>query len=499
MEITPPSPSASFFDAVVRAVLTVLLATASLQGEAAVPGPHPESRTAAESQQLVLVPCELPRLAQPARCGALDVAEDPLHPRGRRLAIHVAVLPATDGTALRDPIVPLLGGPGESAIDAAAVFAEQWASLRRERDIVLVDQRGSGRSGAFGCNLHGTGGAAISLAHLFPAMAAAQCARRLRARVDLRMYTYVHYAHDLEQVRRALGYDALNLSSGSYGTRAAQAFMRTFPGSVRTAYLGSVIPLDVATPLTMARSAQHELDRVFDACEADTSCRRAFPALREEFRGIAARLDAGQVRVAVPGGTKVELPRGPVAEFLRSHLYRPAGAAEVPWLIHRAHKGDWAPIVEGILDRAQGMASALDPGLFLTITCNEDVAFIREADIAAASRDTFLGDYRVREQQAACRDWNSGGLPKGYRQPLRTSVPTLFVSGDRDAASPLWFTARVAPGFLDRVEIVARGQGHTEWNPCIAQLYERFVRSGATSGIDGSDCPAIPRPPFKTR
>ena len=144
------------------------------------------------------------------------------------------------------------------------------------------------------------------------------------------------------------------------------------------------------------------------------------------------------------------------------------------------------------------MASALDVGTFLTLTCNDDVAFIRERDVAAATRDTFLGDYRVREQQAACRHWTSDGWPAGGRTPARSSVPTMFVSGDSDAASPLWFTARVAPGFSDRVEIIARGQGHTEWNPCLGRLYDLFVRSGATRNIDGKVCSAIPRPRFRT-
>lgn len=497
MEITTPSSPASLCAAAVRTAFVFALLASPLRASAAASTPDPGNRGTAEDRQLRLAPCRLPGLAQQARCGAIDVPEDPRHPEGRRLAVHVAVVPATGGAASRDPIVPLLGGPGESAIDAAAVLASQLAVLRRQRDVVLVDQRGSGRSGAFGCDLHAAGDAAESVAHLFPAAAAARCARRVRARANLDMYTYVQYAHDLEQVRRALGYGALNLFAGSYGTRAAQVFMRVFPDSVRTAYLGSVVPVDVATPLTMARSAQTELDRVLDACAADASCRHAFPALREELRIIAARLDAGQVRVPVPGKARVELSRGPVAEFLRSRLYRPAGAAEVPWLIHRAHGGDWAPIVDGILERAKGMASALDVGLFLTITCNDDVAFIREPDIAAASEGTFLGDYRVRQQQAACRDWGSGELPPDYRKPLRTAVPTLFVSGDSDAASPLWFTARVAPGFSDRLEVVARGQGHTEWSPCIGRLYERFLRSGATAGIDGSECAAVPRPPFK--
>ena len=124
---------------------------------------------------------------------------------------------------------------------------------------------------------------------------------------------------------------------------------------------------------------------------------------------------------------------------------------------------------------------------------------MREDEVEESSDGTFLADFRVRQQQAACEHWPKASLPEGYRDPVRSQVPAMFVSGDLDAASPLWFTGRVAPGFANRVEIVARGQGHTEWSDCIGDLYEKFVRSGAAQGIDPATCPGAPRPPFRTQ
>jgi pimeloyl-ACP methyl ester carboxylesterase len=211
---------------------------------------------------------------------------------------------------------------------------------------------------------------------------------------------------------------------------------------------------------------------------------------------VLARLDAGTVRVALPGATDAPLARGRVVEWLRARLYRPRGAAELPWLIHRAHAGDWSAIVDGILAQAREVDTHYALGLWLSITCSEDIQFLREADIAPATEDSYLRDFRVREQAAACRAWPKATLPDGYRERVRSAVPTMFVSGDQDAASPLWFTAQVAPGFQNRVEIVARGQGHTELNDCVDRLYMQFVESGKASGID-PDCPVTPRPPFK--
>lgn len=451
-------------------------------------------------EPLSLTECTLPAISTPARCGELTVPENPDEPDGRQLKIAVAVLPATDGTALPDPIVPLSGGPGEETIGAATFYAERVGALRRNRDILLVDQRGTGRSNKLRCNLHDPANPAPNLRDFFPLAAVKACAVELSQRSDLTQYTYRHFARDLEQVRLALGYGKLNLFAGSYGTRAAQVFLRTYPESVRTVFLGSVVPIDEVTPLTMAKASQAAFESTYDACAAETGCRSAFPNLRAEIDEVLKQLDAGTVRVPVPGSaTRAVLDRGRVVEWLRARLYRPSTAAELPWLIHQAHAADWTPIVEGILEQVRGFDEDYGIGLFFSITCAEDLAFLREDEIAPVSENTYLGDYRVRQQLAACRHWPKASLPDGYREPVRSALPTMFVSGDMDAASPLWLTEHAATGFSNRVEIIARGQGHTEWNDCVGRLYTQFVETGKTDGIDPSSCPPIARPPFRTR
>ncbi len=340
----------------------------------------------------------------------------------------------------------------------------------------------------------------MSLRDLFPPAAVNRCKQQLSERADLTQYTYLHFANDLEQVRRALGYGKLNLFGGSYGTRAAQIFMRAYPQSVRTAYLGSVVPIDVITPLTMAKSAQVALENTLAACAAELACKTAFPNLRVEFDQLIARLDTGEVRVAIPGRSGTfPIHRGRVMEWFRSMNYRPASAAEMPWLIHRAYMGDLAPLVDGVLSNARNADAGLSFGLFFAITCNDDVAFMRDEDIVRETQGTFLGDYRARQQQAACKQWPKVSYPADYRTPVRSAVPTLFVSGDMDGATPLWMTQRVAPGFSNRLEVVLGGKGHTDVSECIPGLYEQFVRRGDARGLDASACKPVPRPPFKTR
>jgi pimeloyl-ACP methyl ester carboxylesterase len=434
-----------------------------------------------------LAPCELPGVQRAAKCGVIEVPENPDKPSRRRLQLAVAIVPAEAGGAHKDPIVPLMGGPGEDAISAAEYYLSTIGPLLRDRDLLLIDQRGTGKSNGLRCKLYDPQNPAQSLRDLYPLEAVQRCATELSARADLTHYTYPNFVRDLEYVRRALGYGPLNLTAGSYGTRAAQVYLRMYPTSVRTAYLGSVVPLDVATPLVMAKAADAARNQTFDACAADAACRSAFPNLRKEFDEMVRQLDEG-----VPS-----LDRGRVAEWFRSLTYRPYSATELPWLIHRAHAGDWEPIKQGIRSNAAGMDAAASFGLLFSITCNDDVAFISEADIARETQGTFLRDYRVRQQQAACRHWPEVATPTD-RTPVKSSVPTLFASGDSDAATPLWYTERVAAGFSQRAEIVVGGQGHTEWSDCVAALYERLVREGSVRNLRGARCPAVPRPPFKT-
>jgi pimeloyl-ACP methyl ester carboxylesterase len=447
---------------------------------------------------VALQPCTLPGVERSGRCGAIEVPENPHRPGSRKLEIHFVVIPAANGHPRQDPIVPLLGGPGEAAIETGQMFVERLAPMLNDRDLLLVDQRGTGQSGALRCHFFSPDAPAESLQNLFPPARVASCAKDLARRADLTQYSYQRFADDLEKVRRALGYGSLNLFAGSYGTRAAQVFVRIYPGSVRTIYLGSIVPIDIAIPLPDAKAAQAMLERTFAACESDAACRSAFPRVRDEFSQVMECLASRRVFVKVPGhsGT-ITLGQGRVAEWFRSLLYRPSSAARLPLLIDRASKGDWAPIVQGILEDARDADTDLSFGLLLSITCSDDVPFVHPEEVTGATRNTFLGDWRLRQQQAACKAWPHSVVSASYREPIHTQVPTMFASGDSDGGTPLWFTEHAAPGFQNRVEVIMSNRGHTEWDRCIETLYQRFLNQGSVQGLDASTCSHLARPPFK--
>jgi pimeloyl-ACP methyl ester carboxylesterase len=446
-------------------------------------------------------PCKLPGVAETVRCGSIEVSENPDKQTSRRIRIGFAVVPATGDRAADDPIAVLMGGPGEDAISMAPDFAEMFAGLRTDRDLLLVDQRGTGRSNALTCNMYEDSEAADNLRDFLPLAAVRRCAAESKARADLSRYSYSYFASDLEAVRLALGYSKLNLFAGSFGTRAAQVYLRAYPRSVRTMYLGSVVPLDATIPLPLAAAFEGALERTFAACAADEACHASYPDLAADFREVMGRLAAGTT-VQLPRSSKrVPLHAGRVAEWLRTRLYRAEGAAELPWLIHQAHRGNYAPIVDGILEGTRNrdsIGTAFSFGLFFSITCNDDIPFIEEDAVRRASRGTTLGDYRVRQQQAACELWPRGEIPADYRNPVLSDVPVMFVSGDSDPATSLQLTEHVTPNFPNRIEVVLQGRGHTEWTDCVATLYEKFIRAGDKPGLAKAECSTPTRPPFRT-
>lgn len=459
--------------------------------------PHLRAGPGVAAEKLKLSPCAFAGLEAQGRCGTLSVRENPADADSRRIVIHVAVVPAKS-TPLRDPIVPLLGGPGEDAISNAAFYAERLDALREHRDLLLVDQRGTGKSAPLHCNLYSPAHPGRSLTDVFPKDTAARCAEVLSHRADLTQYGYSRFVDDLERVRQALGYDSLNIIAGSYGTRAAQVYMRAHPTSVRTAFLGSVVPIDIAQPLPMAQTAQRAFEQLFQACDDDPDCHAGFPKFRFEFEDIEQRL-RGSLEVNLPNhGGKTPISAGRVVEWMRSLLYRPKSAAAIPWFVHQAYLGNWDPIVAAILSQSRNVDEELSVGLFFAITCNEDIPFLDERAVAENTRGTYLGDYRVRQQQAACRSWPRSALPPGYREPVQSSIPTLFVSGDADGGTPITFMEHAAPLFSESASVVAKGQGHTEWSDCVGKLYQRLVERGSAHELVGATCAPTPRPAFET-
>jgi pimeloyl-ACP methyl ester carboxylesterase len=442
-----------------------------------------------------LAPCQVAGLA--ARCGSHEVFEDRRAHAGRRIALRVVVLPARAANPKPDAIVDLAGGPGAAATGEAPLFAESLAPLRAERDVVLVDLRGTGGSHPLDCDL-GLGLLARPLSQ--PALAA--CRRKLEAGADLRLYTTAIAMDDLDEVRAALGYPAVDLLAHSYGTLAAQVYLRRHGERVRAAVLEGVVPPEADAFLSYAEDAERALAALLAACAAQPACRAAFPRPREELAEVLRRLAERPVEVPVRTGegertAAVALTRDLFAATLRVRLYSPRAAARIPRAIHRAYQGDYADMAHAAwaIDRA-GRAG-LSEGLMLSVDCAEGLRAITPAAVERRSRDTFLGPEPLLRRLAACASWPRGEPPNDLARPAASPAPTLLISGEIDPVTPPAGAERVRRGLPGSVHLVARGQSHSLEHPCIARTVAAFLAAGSSRGLDSSCLAELPPIPFE--
>ena len=454
-----------------------------------------------------LEPCVVPGVATPVRCGVYEVFEDREARAGRKIGLKVVVVPATSEDREPDPVVIFAGGPGDSVTgNAAGIVAGE--GLLEHRDFVLVDVRGTGESNPLLCDYQMDGSRPLGLLEEFlPLAGIEKCRADLAANNDLGSYTTPVLVDDVHEVVTALGYSQVNLIGGSYGTRASLVYMRRHPRGVRTAILEGAVPTDTAMPLYFARDAQAALDGLFAECNAEPSCAAAFPDLPGDLHKVLARIKTSPAPILISDpktGEQIELAMTwPIlVQTLRYMLYSSASAQEVPLGLHLAARGDFSVLARNAAVYG-GALAALPDGLYLSVTCPEDVALIGDEQVAAAVEGTFLGDYRVRQQREACDLWPQGPLPEGYWQPVHSDVPTLVVTGERDPVTPVRDAHKVARTLPNsRTMIIpdgGHGYGGLEGTDCLHEIETRLIEQGDFAGLDLEGCVnAIRRPPFPT-
>jgi len=455
-----------------------------------------------------LEPCKVPgdQGDVEARCGFFETWENRVTRTGRKLKLKVVVLPAKSAQPKPDPVFFFGGGPGEAVAGDGGYTAADQERLRKDgedRDFVFIDQRGTGEPDRLGCNLGGDDADLQTyLGEMFPAAAVRKCREELEKKYDLTLYTTDIAMDDVEDARVWLGYGKINLNGGSYGTRAAQTFLRRHPGSVRTVTLNGVVPMDETLPLSHAAGGQRSLDLLLGWCEKDPACHTAFPAVRKEFQAVLDRLAQAPVRVEIehPATHKkvaVTVSRDLVADGVRWQLYTPQNGAALPRLIHEAAGGSFAPLAQAAVKSRVGIIEILAMGMFFSVTCAEDIPFIDSGSIAARTAGSFLSDYRVRQQMAACAVWPKAKAPAGQRDAVHSDVPVLLINGERDPVTPPAFGERAARFLGDSLHVVVPFGAHGGDTDCVEGLQRTFLEKGAVKGLDTSCLAKIPMTPFE--
>jgi pimeloyl-ACP methyl ester carboxylesterase len=295
---------------------------------------------------------------QQPECGYLAVPEDHADPDGPTILLHVAIFKSLNPSEKRDAVVYLSGGPGESALKGLQfTFGIIFAPVIENHDLIVFDQRGTGYSKpTLDCpeltevnsqeldeDLNTEESIAIQLE------AFQECHDRLvEEGINLNAFNSAQSAADVDLLREALGYEEWNIFGISYGTRLAQTVMRDYPGGIRSVILNSPYPLEVNLYESVGGSGERAFDLLFDSCQADRQCQKAYPDLESLLLETIADLNESPVPLTLTHpftGEPVDtlLSANALTGFLFSTMYTADCIPLIPRRCMISTKGGSAP------------------------------------------------------------------------------------------------------------------------------------------------------------
>lgn len=431
-------------------------------------------------------PCADLAIATVARCGSVEVPENRARPSGRRIALNVVILKPVSGKADLPPLYDFDGGPGLAVTKNAGFYTSAGTAYRARREIVMIDQRGTGGSNRLGCpELEAPEGAYRAM---LPVDAVKRCRDSLKGKADLRHYLTADAVADVEAVRIALGHGRIDLSGLSYGTTVALRYMATHPDKVRAALLIGVAPPTAMPPSLHAVAAEGAFALLAAQCEADEFCGKNNDPIADFDRAKAVLQEIGAIAPDI------------FAEKIRSLMYQPASARLIPLILNRAAAGDLAPFMAAT--KPAGPSPFAD-GMFLSVTCSEGLALMDYDASARAARRTRFGDYRLRRQRAACAVWPTGDTGE-FLRPIKTSAAILMVSGGLDPVTPPAWADALTTSLPRARHIVIPASAHifdglTGIDTCLDPLMVEFLENGDPQSIDPSCLATMQPPAFATK
>lgn len=424
-----------------------------------------------------------------AQCARFTVPEDRSQPNGRKVELNIAWLPATsDADQAPDPVFFLAGGPGQAAVETYPILDAVFKEVRKHRDIILIDQRGTGKSNLLACKMDDADDSSTPDIAAAQA-AAARCVAELSARADLRRYTTTDAIADLDAVREAIGAAQINLVGVSYGTRVAQQYAMHHPKTTRSIVLDSVVPNTLQLGNIFARNLDDALALQFALCSKAPACKGKLGDPRVELDQLLTRLRASPVEVSYRDATTGEqaqasLTADTVAGLVRMYAYMPAAGALLPKIIHEANNGRYAGLVALAKMMSGDLKDAMAMGMQFSVICSED-----NQGMLARSEDanTVLGNRMAESMAAMCKAWPKGDVPADFHKALATNVPALVLEGEFDPVTPPRYGEEVVKTLPNGRLFTLRGQGHNVIGAgCMPKLFTQFIEKADAKSLDGA-------------
>ena len=447
---------------------------------------------------LTLEPCDIGRrgIGAPtlrAYCTGFEVPENHAAPGGRHIRLRVALVRAEAAQAEADVVTFLDGGPGGAATEDYPSIAGAFEPLRKQRAVLLVDQRGTGGSNALDCGEEKSD----SVAHAADALRT--CVVRLAPSAAPQYYATTDAVEDLEQVRRALGSPQLDLIGVSYGTRMAQQYARRHPQGVRTIVLDSAVPNSLTLGSEHAKNLEDALAALFSRCRKDRSCSSRYGDPYQTLQRLLVRLreHPQQLTLRDPYTFRVQqktIDAGALVQLVRLYAYSPYTAALLPYVLQEADAGHYEPLLGQAQVVVGDVSDSLTGGMALSVTCAED------ADRLKSNLDdagTVMGNSLPEWLLAACPQWPHGARPPDFGEPLGGAVPVLLLAGERDPVTPPRYAVQIARTLPRARVLQVAAQGHGLLSVgCMPRLLDEFLRKADARALDARCLEQLGPTPF---
>lgn len=444
----------------------------------------------AHAQPAAMSPCYLDGLNEQVECGSLLLPEDYAQPEGRQIEVHFARIPAIKQIPAMAPLLAITGGPGQSALNDAALFEKVFSRIRQKRDLLLIDQRGTGRSNQLNCDAHlfgsplSTNDETLDYQQLL-----GRCLSAMDA--DVRHYDSLTALRDFEQIREHLEIRSWHLYGISYGTRMAQLYMRHHPHAVETVTLDGVVPMDQPV-VTISDAVDRASLQLFEECRQDQHCHHQFGDIGQKLAIVLSRLADEPVELqvtdplsAIPATFLVTQTK--LQSAVRMALYSPSSRALIPFTIDQAWQGNFRPLLGMQMTSEQdGFGIAL--GMHLSVICAEDQPRLSDDEARRLSNASLTGKNMVNLFSTACGLWQMPAAPSEFGQPLLSEIPTLLLSGEKDPATPPSWGNKVQAGLRNSLHLVAPYATHgVAFQSCAPRIIQAFIDSGSVKSLD-TDC-----------
>lgn len=427
----------------------------------------------------------------PYTFGYLEVPENRQRPDSRMIRLPVYIFKSRSSNPAPDPVLYTVGGPGSSSLGAAPYMrAFQYLD---DRDLILFEQRGTTYAEPhLACPEWTEVAPNAADSDLSPeernaAYVAAAIACRTRlvdSNIDLNGYTTREIAADIEDLRRLLDIEKLNLLTVSYSTKIAQVMMRDYPGSIRSVVMDSPLPLAANWEETSLTNLVETYDALFADCAATPDCSAIHPTIKQRFRQFLDEISKAPLSldVLLPNGKEtrtVDITAGDVAGYLGE-----LGTGDIPGFLTQLEEimtGNQAPLRNNFSWPKAGPGNGL--GMRLSVWCSEEMPFLDSIKVREEQqRYPFLaGMSPLVFSYEVCRSWRVKPEPALESQAIASQVPTLLISGSYDAVTPVKWATQLNKELLNSHLLIFQGWTHTPttyWdNSCAMKAANTFFNN----------------------